>query len=99
VGMAGGSYLAALQWVAAMEDPPHLRAIAPWIGASSTPEEQSLTGGATALYMLASWMPAMAVDVAGQHCEGRIVSHVAPLSNREPRAPARGGCGVMCLDL
>jgi putative CocE/NonD family hydrolase len=64
VGMAGGSYLAALQWVTAMENPPHLKAIAPWIGASSTLEEQSLTGGATALYMMVSWVPTMAVDVA-----------------------------------
>ena len=64
VGMAGGSYLAALQWVTAIENPPHLKAMAPWIGASSTPEEQSLTGGAMALYMLASWIPTMAVDIA-----------------------------------
>lgn len=64
VGMAGGSYLAALQWVTAQENPPHLRAIAPWIGASSTIEEQELTGGAPAIYMVASWVPVMAVDVA-----------------------------------
>lgn len=64
VGTAGGSYLAALQWVTAMENPPHLKAIAPWIGAASTPAEQALTGGAMALYMIVSWIPTMAVDVA-----------------------------------
>ncbi len=65
VGTAGGSYLAALQWATAMENPPHLKAMAPWIGASSTtPQEQPLTGGAIGLYMLASWVPMMAVDVA-----------------------------------
>ena len=64
VGMAGGSYLAALQWVTAMENPPHLKAIAPWIGATSTPAEAELTGGAAALYMAASWIPIMGVDVA-----------------------------------
>jgi putative CocE/NonD family hydrolase len=34
VGMAGGSYLGPVQWVAAKEDPPHLKAIAPWISGS-----------------------------------------------------------------
>ncbi len=64
VGTAGGSYLAALQWVLAQENPPHLKAMAPWIGNSSTEEELELTGGATNLYIAASWVPVMAVDVA-----------------------------------
>lgn len=64
VGTAGGSYLAALQWATAMENPPHLKAMAPWISAASTIEEQSLTGGASALYLWSSWIPIMAVDVA-----------------------------------
>jgi putative CocE/NonD family hydrolase len=34
VGMAGGSLLGTVQWVAAQENPPHLRAIAPWISGS-----------------------------------------------------------------
>ena len=34
VGMAGGSFLGPVQWVAAKENPPHLRAIAPWISGS-----------------------------------------------------------------
>jgi putative CocE/NonD family hydrolase len=34
VGMAGGSYLGPIQWVAAQENPPHLKAIAPWISGS-----------------------------------------------------------------
>ena len=67
VGMAGGSYLAALQWATAMESPPHLKAISPWVGASLTPEEQSgqpLSGGADHLYLLASFIPLMAMDIA-----------------------------------
>ncbi|ARK29918.1 CocE/NonD family hydrolase [Halalkalibacter krulwichiae] len=32
VGLAGGSYLAAMTWIGAMENPPHLKAISPWIG-------------------------------------------------------------------
>ena len=34
VGMAGGSALGPVQWAAARENPPHLRAIAPWISGS-----------------------------------------------------------------
>jgi putative CocE/NonD family hydrolase len=36
VGTAGGSYLAGLQWITAMENPPHLKAIAPWMGGMGT---------------------------------------------------------------
>ncbi|WP_102346258.1 CocE/NonD family hydrolase [Bacillus sp. Marseille-P3661] len=32
VGLAGGSYLAAMTWIGAMANPPHLKAISPWIG-------------------------------------------------------------------
>ena len=77
VGMAGGSYLAALQWVTAMENPPHLKAIAPWIGATSTPAEAELTGGVAALYMAASWVPMMAVDIADKLAkQGKDVSEM-----------------------
>jgi putative CocE/NonD family hydrolase len=34
VGMAGASLLGSVQWVAAMENPPHLKAIAPWASGS-----------------------------------------------------------------
>ena len=34
VGMAGGSFLGPVQWAAAKENPPHLKAIAPWISGS-----------------------------------------------------------------
>jgi uncharacterized protein len=34
VGTAGGSYLGTTQWVLAQENPPHLKAIAPWISGS-----------------------------------------------------------------
>lgn len=82
VGTAGGSYLAALQWVTAMENPPHLKAIAPWIGAASTPEEQSLTGGTMALYLAVSWIPTMAVDVADRlQKEGRDTTEMRRMIN------------------
>jgi uncharacterized protein len=34
VGTAGGSFLGPVQWVTAKEQPPHLKAIAPWISGS-----------------------------------------------------------------
>lgn len=34
IGMAGGSFLGSTQWAAAKENPPHLKAIAPWISGS-----------------------------------------------------------------
>jgi putative CocE/NonD family hydrolase len=34
VGTAGGSFLGTVQWVLAKENPPHLKAIAPWISGS-----------------------------------------------------------------
>lgn len=89
VGMAGGSYLAALQWVTAIENPPHLKAIAPWIGASHTLEEQSLTGGAITLYMLASWVPTMAVDVADRmQKEGKDVTEMRQAITRALLSPS-----------
>jgi uncharacterized protein len=32
IGMAGASYLASLQWITAVENPPHLKALSPWMG-------------------------------------------------------------------
>lgn len=64
VGMAGMSYLAGLQWAAAMENPPHLKAIAPWAGIWGAGMEPRPTGGAILLSVAASATPMMAVDVA-----------------------------------
>jgi putative CocE/NonD family hydrolase len=77
VGMAGGSYLAHLQWIAAMENPPHLKAIAPWIGAAWLLREQTLLGGALNLYFAASWIPQMAIDIADKlEKQGKDVSQM-----------------------
>ena len=64
VGMAGASYLAGLQWAAAMENPPHLRAMAPWIGIWGAGMEPRPTGGAILLTVAVSATPMMAVEVA-----------------------------------
>lgn len=89
VGMAGGSYLAALQWVTAMENPPHLKAIAPWIGAASTQAEMELTGGVMSLYLAVSWIPTMAVDVAERlQKQGEDVTEMSRVINNALFNPA-----------
>ncbi len=63
VGSAGGSYLASLQWQTAIERPPHLKAMAPWIGTAGPIYEQTLLAGIVTLHIPVGWVPAMAVDV------------------------------------
>ncbi|MFT3983529.1 MAG: CocE/NonD family hydrolase [Lachnospiraceae bacterium] len=45
VGMAGNSYLTISQWFGADQNPPHLKAIAPWEGLTDVYREQVLLGG------------------------------------------------------
>lgn len=66
VGSAGGSYLAGLQWTTAMESPPHLKAMAPWMGITGPGMEPTPTGGAILLPVAVSATPRMAVDVANR---------------------------------
>jgi putative CocE/NonD family hydrolase len=63
VGTSGGSYLAQLQWQTAMENPPHLKAMAPMIGGSSVKQDQTVLAGTLNLYRLASWVPQQGLDV------------------------------------
>lgn len=77
VGMAGASYLAGLQWAAAMETPPHLKVIAPWMGTQSAGMEPLPTGGAILLAVAATATPMMALDVANRmENEGRDVTEM-----------------------
>jgi len=80
VGMAGGSYLANLQWTTAMENPPHLKAIAPAICGAGQLREQTLLGGAPNLYFMVSWIPQMALDIADRlEKQGKDVSQMRRL--------------------
>ncbi|KAJ4506711.1 hypothetical protein HRR83_007762 [Exophiala dermatitidis] len=45
IGMAGNSYLAITQWFVAAQQPPSLKAIAPWEGLSDMYREQMCRGG------------------------------------------------------
>jgi putative CocE/NonD family hydrolase len=55
VGMYGASYVGATQWLAAISQPPHLKAIFPLITASDYHEGWAYQGGAFALGFNESW--------------------------------------------
>jgi putative CocE/NonD family hydrolase len=77
VGTAGGSYLAQLQWQTAMENPPHLKAIAPMISGASTKQDQTMLAGTLNLYRLASWVPQQGMDVLSKmEKQGKDVSKI-----------------------
>lgn len=82
VGMAGTSYLAAVQWLTAMESPPHLKAIAPWMGTADSSMEPPFTGGAILLPVAISWIPMIVSEVADRlEREGRDVSEIRTTIN------------------
>ena len=55
VGMYGGSYVGATQWLAAMSRPPHLTAIVPNVTASNYHQGWTYQGGAFELGFNVSW--------------------------------------------
>ncbi len=61
VGMAGASYLGIVQWLGAMEQPPHLKAIAPTMSTSAEFDSHD-TGGCFRLDHVFSWLAFMAAD-------------------------------------
>ncbi len=56
VGMAGASYFGATQWLAAMAQPPHLRAITPLVTGSDYYEGWTYQGGAFQLGFTLLWV-------------------------------------------
>jgi len=74
IGMAGASYLGRNQWDAAMEAPPHLKAIAPHvIGAGMVSE--SRMSGVYELETAISWFANMALDMIAKIAkQGKDVS-------------------------
>jgi uncharacterized protein len=65
VGMIGASYFGATQWLAAVEQPPHLKAIFPIVTASDYYEGWTYQGGAFQLGFTLLWtLSGLAPDVA-----------------------------------
>ncbi len=82
VGMFGSSYLARNQWQAALENPPHLRAIAPSIGTSG-PLSDTRLAGVVDLEQSISWFTAMAIDMLErQRRQGKDVTRAREMLDR-----------------
>jgi len=67
VGMFGGSYVGATQWLAAMSQPPALKAITPGVTASNYHEGWTYQGGAFELDFNLSWALASLVGANYDH--------------------------------
>jgi len=79
VGMIGGSYVGATQWLPARENPPALRAIAPYVSASDFHESWIYQGGALQLGFALRWsleslaLPGLvSLEAAGQSVSADI---------------------------
>lgn len=60
VGMFGGSYVGATQWLAAIAQPPHLAGIAPYVTASNYHDGWTYQGGAFEQWFNQSWTSGLA---------------------------------------
>ena len=79
VGTAGGSYEGSLQWVTAIAQPPHLKAMTPWVSGAATCEPSTYYS-AINLNLITSWVLAMSVDVMEWlEKQGKDVSAIRPL--------------------
>lgn len=93
VAMAGTSYQAIVQWLAAMEKPPHLRAIAPAMSTSAAFDAEQL-GGCLRLDHLTSWLGLTALEwvqrraAAGDPVDAAVVAEVVQLLTT-PDVPLR----------
>jgi len=74
VGMTGGSYFGATQWLAAIAQPPHLRAIFPIVTSSDYYEGWTYRGGAFHLGFALLWALLLAPDSALRAAHGTGVS-------------------------
>jgi putative CocE/NonD family hydrolase len=82
VGMVGSSYLGRNQWQAALENPPHLKAIAPSITLCGPLSDTRLTG-VIDLEQSISWFAAMAVDMLEKlRKEGKDISKAREMLDR-----------------
>ena len=91
VGMAGGSYLAGLQWVAAMANPPHLKAIAPWMGGMVSLNrgmQPPLESGCVSISTAIQAIPATAVDLIDKlERQGQDVTEMRNVIDRAMKNP------------
>ncbi len=87
VGTAGGSYMGMNQWITARENPPHLKAMTPWISGSGG-TEPSRNNGIVNLGVALNWIIKMAVEIAGwQEQQGKDVSRIRKLLEQAVASP------------
>jgi putative CocE/NonD family hydrolase len=77
VGMAGLSHMGSFQWFTAMQQPPHLKAIAPWTTDFNTMFVPPRTGGAISFITTISWLPQVLKDLVDRmEREGQDVAEM-----------------------
>ena len=87
VGTCGGSYMGLLQWITARENPPHLKAMAPWISGSGG-EEPSRHNGIVNLGVALNWLLGMTVEAIDRMEKlGKDVSAIRPLLIKARESP------------
>ena len=77
VGMVGISHAASFQYIAAIEQPPHLKAIAPWTGDFNEMFVPPYTGGVISFITTLIWLPRESADyVSRQAKRGQDVTEM-----------------------
>jgi uncharacterized protein len=77
VGMAGLSHMGSFEWFAAMQKPPHLKAIAPWTTDFNTMYVPPRTGGAISFLTTVTWLPQVVKDLVDKlEREGQDVAEM-----------------------
>jgi putative CocE/NonD family hydrolase len=87
VGTMGGSYMGLVQWITARENPPHLKAIAPWISGSGG-EKPSRHNGIVNLGVALAWLLRMSLEqLIREEKMGKDVSSVRGLLEQANASP------------
>jgi len=88
VGLGGGSYLTAMQWITAMENPPHLKAFAPYVGDIATHIAPPPETGAVSFYSAANALPITAMDLVNRaEARGEEVGELRRMLERAIKEP------------
>jgi uncharacterized protein len=83
VGTAGLSYMARTQWMLAKENPPHLKAIAPWVSSSTPTSAGTFLYGVINLIMGASSATTIGLGIAENlEKQGKDASEMRRLLNQ-----------------
>ena len=102
VGMFGASYVGYAQWMAASQQPPHLRAIAPVVATSDLHDWWIYEGGAQSLWFDVSWlMVSLGRDLLDKRAPGdapRAARLVQAIDHMADHLPAMQGAVPAVFD-